>query len=312
MPEMDGFQATAAIRARERRTGRHLPVVAMTAHAMAGDREKCLHGRNGRLRLQAAQAGGPVPGLGTGRGDRRARSLMRPAPSWSACPRSSSTSTWKGPSHTAHLAAPGREIRPRPGRGPRLAGPARPRLSRLPRLRRGLEADQLLSARSRRLPPRRRRRGGRAYPAERPLRRGPLLPHPGRRQAAWPAGDHRSGGRRVRALPRPARGQAGGRRRPRQRPGRSARPGRGPGRDAASPGGRPGARGLGGDASSFALRPGLRAGPPGRAADRGSRRRDGRTGKHSGGAGRPSSGPDLAWRKSRRRPLPIGPPGPRA
>jgi CheY-like chemotaxis protein len=42
MPEMDGFQATAAIRAKELRTGRHLPVVAMTAHAMAGDREKCL------------------------------------------------------------------------------------------------------------------------------------------------------------------------------------------------------------------------------------------------------------------------------
>jgi CheY-like chemotaxis protein len=42
MPEMDGFQATAAIRAKERQTGRHLPVVAMTAHAMAGDREKCL------------------------------------------------------------------------------------------------------------------------------------------------------------------------------------------------------------------------------------------------------------------------------
>jgi two-component system sensor histidine kinase/response regulator len=42
MPEMDGFQATAALRARERETKRHLPVVAMTAHAMAGDREKCL------------------------------------------------------------------------------------------------------------------------------------------------------------------------------------------------------------------------------------------------------------------------------
>jgi two-component system sensor histidine kinase/response regulator len=42
MPETDGFQATAAIRERERSTGRHLPIVAMTAHAMKGDRERCL------------------------------------------------------------------------------------------------------------------------------------------------------------------------------------------------------------------------------------------------------------------------------
>jgi PAS domain S-box-containing protein len=42
MPEMDGFQATAAIRQRERTTGRHVPIVAMTAHAMSGDRERCL------------------------------------------------------------------------------------------------------------------------------------------------------------------------------------------------------------------------------------------------------------------------------
>jgi signal transduction histidine kinase/CheY-like chemotaxis protein len=42
MPEMDGFAATAAIRALERTTGHHLPIVAMTAHAMKGDRERCL------------------------------------------------------------------------------------------------------------------------------------------------------------------------------------------------------------------------------------------------------------------------------
>jgi PAS domain S-box-containing protein len=42
MPEMDGFEATVAIRARELTTGRHVPIVAMTAHAMQGDRERCL------------------------------------------------------------------------------------------------------------------------------------------------------------------------------------------------------------------------------------------------------------------------------
>jgi CheY-like chemotaxis protein len=39
---MDGFEATAAIREKEKVTGTHVPIVAMTAHAMKGDRERCL------------------------------------------------------------------------------------------------------------------------------------------------------------------------------------------------------------------------------------------------------------------------------
>ena len=42
MPQMDGFEATVAIREKEGASGDHLPIIAMTAHAMAGDRERCL------------------------------------------------------------------------------------------------------------------------------------------------------------------------------------------------------------------------------------------------------------------------------
>ena len=44
MPEMSGLEATAAIREKEKTTGKHQLIIALTAHAMKGDRERCLEG----------------------------------------------------------------------------------------------------------------------------------------------------------------------------------------------------------------------------------------------------------------------------
>lgn len=84
MPDMDGFQATAAIRAREASTGFHLPILAMTAHATREDRDRCLAaGMDGyiakpmryeelielaeRVAFREPRPAGPPPAAGIGR-----------------------------------------------------------------------------------------------------------------------------------------------------------------------------------------------------------------------------------------------------
>ena len=82
MPELDGMQAAATIREWERSTGGHLPIVAMTASALADDPEQVPRRRHGPLRDQADRA---RPALHARRGDRRRHEACRSRVAAGAC-----------------------------------------------------------------------------------------------------------------------------------------------------------------------------------------------------------------------------------
>ena len=84
MPEMNGFEATQAIRRLEAGQGRHIPIVALTAHAMKGDDARCLAaGMDGYLSkpLDAAKLFEMVEGIG-GRVPPDGEAALVPASSW--------------------------------------------------------------------------------------------------------------------------------------------------------------------------------------------------------------------------------------
>jgi CheY-like chemotaxis protein len=74
MPEVTGLEAAEAIRRSEAGSGRHVPIVALTAHAMKGDRERCIaSGMDGYLAkpIRAAELAGVLSGI-AGNAERKA------------------------------------------------------------------------------------------------------------------------------------------------------------------------------------------------------------------------------------------------
>ena len=84
MPEMDGMAATAAIRESERKNGRtHLPIFAMTAHAMKGDRERCLEaGMDGYITKPVRFSDIEQTLSGIARAPKAPAKLVAPTTSW--------------------------------------------------------------------------------------------------------------------------------------------------------------------------------------------------------------------------------------
>ena len=123
MPGMSGLEATAAIRQRERATGAHIRIVAMTARAMASDREQCLAaGMDGYLSkpidrtllIEAVEAGGDGQTEDVPVGSSRVQ--LRPGREPGAEPGAGASSTPPDPRRDAQVGAAradGEEVHPR-------------------------------------------------------------------------------------------------------------------------------------------------------------------------------------------------------